>query len=248
MPVDPLRLFDSQSIEGAALYAKRVASDTADLYPVLVDEAGNLCINMTVGTVSLSSTASTITNAVGNPVPVSLTSTVVTTHFSPSASVVTVHISPSGSLATVALSSTRVTVTLISGQTAIDANTGAVGAGTPRFVQANNAGKTLTSTTVSLSGTNTTIVVAGTNRIKVYAFSITTTSTTSAICKFQSGTGAGLDLWSVLLQAPSGANAGANLSVAPPAFLFATASAAALRLNMSTAIPGEVSVSYYDEA
>ena len=110
-----------------------------------------------------------------------------------------------------------------------------------------DVGKTLTSTTVSVSATNTTIVVAGNNRTKVYAFSLTTTSTTSVICKFQSGVG-GATLWQVLLQAPSGANAGANLAVNPPASIFKTQSATLLNLNLSTAVPVEVSVAYYDEA
>ena len=75
---DPLRLFDQKDIAAAGLYAKRVATDTADLYPVLVDEAGNLCVNMTVGTVSLSTTGTTITNAAGNPANVSLANSGVT--------------------------------------------------------------------------------------------------------------------------------------------------------------------------
>ena len=110
-----------------------------------------------------------------------------------------------------------------------------------------DCGKTLTSTTISVSSANTTIVAAGNNRTKVYAFSLTTTSTTSAIAKFQSGSG-GTTLWQVVLQAPSGANAGANLSIMPPASLFDTASGTLLNLNLSTAIPVEVSVAYFDEA
>jgi|SRR3990167_8962922 len=85
MAIDPRRLFDSKDIAAAGLYAKQVSDDVSDLYPVLVDAAGNLRVNLTVGTLTLSSTASTITNAVGNSVNVtfgnlviSLTSTAVT--------------------------------------------------------------------------------------------------------------------------------------------------------------------------
>src|SRR3990167_6848819 len=74
----PKKLFESKDMEGAILYAKSLADDTGDALPCLQDENGYLCVNMTVGTVSLSSTASTITNAAGNPVNVALTSTKVT--------------------------------------------------------------------------------------------------------------------------------------------------------------------------
>lgn len=102
------RIFDAADAAISALYAKRDMSDEG-AWPVLADENGNLRVNMTVGTVSLSSTASTITNAASNPVNVALTETRVTAHISPTASVVSVHISPAGSLATVSLTSTIVT-------------------------------------------------------------------------------------------------------------------------------------------
>lgn len=235
---DPLKLFQSRDIAAAALYAKQVASDLADLYPVLVDADGNLRVNITAGTVSLSNTAVTINNAVSNPVNVSLTSTAVTVSGS---------VSLTNTAVTAALSTTRVTATLISGQTAIAADVGAVGATTPRVVQANDAGKSLSSSSGTTTLTNTTILIAGSAKNKVYAFSLTTTSTTGVICAFQAGSG-GTELWRVLLQAPSGANAGANLSVAPPAYLFASASNGTLNLNLSTSVRVDFSVSYFNEA
>lgn len=75
---DPRRLFDAKDIEAAALYANQVGSGAEDFYPLKVDANGYLLISLTVGSVSLSSTESTINNAVGNPVNVSLTSTKVT--------------------------------------------------------------------------------------------------------------------------------------------------------------------------
>lgn len=125
---------------------------------------------------------------------------------------------------------------------------GATGTGAQRVVEANNAGKTLAtvSGTAASSGNNT-LKAAGTNALKVYAFSLTTTSATSTTCIFQSGAG-GTELWRVVLQAPTSVNVGANLAVTPPAYLFATASATLLNLNLSGAQTIHYSVAYYDEA
>ena len=134
------------------------------------------------------------------------------------------------------------------GGVAISLNAGAVDTGTRRVVQANGAGKTILSTGGSAAGAgNNTLVAAGTNKLKVFAFSLTTTSTTAMTCIFQSGA-AGTELWRVIIQAPTGANAGANLSTAVPGWLFATASATLLNLNLSSANAVHWSVSYYDEA
>ena len=134
------------------------------------------------------------------------------------------------------------------GGNAVSTGVGAVGTGVQRVVDANGAGRTLLSAGGSASSSgNNTLIAAGTNRLKVYAFSLTTTSTTAMTCIFQSGT-SGTELWRVIIQAPSGANAGANLSVAVPSYLFATASATLLNLNLSSANAVHWSVSYYDEA
>lgn len=107
-------------------------------------------------------------------------------------------------------------------------------------------------TTVSTGGTastsgNNTLVAAGSAKLKVYAFSLSTTSTTAVTCIFQSGTG-GSELWRVVLQAPSSVSTGANLVVAPPAWIFQTASATLLNLNLSAAVTVHWSVAYFDEA
>lgn len=117
-----------------------------------------------------------------------------------------------------------------------------------QIVPATVTGKTLKSAggSASSSGDNT-LVVAGTNRLKVYAFSLTTLSTVATTCIFQSGA-SGTELWRVTLQAITGASTGANLSVAVPAWLFATASATLLNLNLSQAQTVHWSVAYWDEA
>ena len=108
-------------------------------------------------------------------------------------------------------------------------------------------GKTLVSAGGQASGLgNNTLVAAGTNRLKVYAFSLTVVSTTAVTCIFQSGA-SGTELWRVTLQTPSGVAGGANLAVSPPAWIFATASATALNLNLSAVVAVDWSVSYFDE-
>jgi hypothetical protein len=115
-------------------------------------------------------------------------------------------------------------------------------------VRSIQTGKNLVSTggSASLSGNNI-IVAAGTNRLKVYAFSLSTISTTPVICIFQSGA-SGTELWRVILQTPDSVAGGANLAVQPPAWLFATDSATPLNLNLSTAVTVHWSVSYFDES
>lgn len=125
---------------------------------------------------------------------------------------------------------------------------GATGTGAQRTVPANDMGKTLVSKggNASSSGNNT-LVTAGSNRLKVYAFSLSTVSTTAVTCIFQSGA-SGTELWRVTLQTPASVAGGANLVVQPPAWIFATASATLLNLNLSAAVSVDWSVSYYDEA
>lgn len=144
-------------------------------------------------------------------------------------------------------SNSSVNVSQMNGVT-VSMDAGATGTGTQRVVQANGTGRTLLSSGGSASSSgNNTLVAAGTNRLKVFAFSLTTLSTTAVTCIFQSGAG-GTELWRCVLQAPTGVNSGANLSVTPPAWLFATASATLLNLNLSSASTVHWSVAYYDEA
>lgn len=134
------------------------------------------------------------------------------------------------------------------GGNSVSTDVGATGSGVQRIVVANGAGRTLKSAggSASTSGDNT-LLVAGTNRLKVYAFSLSTTSATAITCIFQSGA-SGTELWRVVLQAPSSVSTGANIVVQPPAWLFATDSATLLNLNLSSANAVHWSVSYFDEA
>lgn len=134
------------------------------------------------------------------------------------------------------------------GSTTISTGVGATGAGVQRMVIANDAGRTLVSKGGSAgSNGDNTLVAAGTNKLKVYAFSISTISATAVTCIFQSGA-SGTELWRVVLQTPASVAGGANLVVQPPAWLFSTAAATLLNLNLSAAVTVHWSVSYFDEA
>lgn len=153
------------------------------------------------------------------------------------------------SAATVTVSATNLSTNIaqMNGVT-VAMNTGAVSTGTQRVVLANDAGKTLVSKSGSASTSgNNTLVAAGTNKLKVYAFSLSTQSTTAMTCKFQDGA-SGTDLWSVILQAGTSVSTGANLAVTPPAYLFTTSAATLLNLNLSSANAVQWSVAYYEEA
>lgn len=206
---------------------------------------------------ALSITSSTINNAVGNPVNVSLTSTVVSVTLPPSLSTTAVTINNlSGNPVNVSSTNTSstinnavgnpVNISLTSTVVTISNTAGTVTNSVSTIVLIS---KTLTGSTGSLAVTNGTISVTPSGRIKVYAFSLTTTSATEVTCVFHSGSVAnGLELWRATLMAPTGANSGANLAVAPPGFLFASRSGTAVSLSLSTAVLVHYSISYYDEA
>lgn len=130
---------------------------------------------------------------------------------------------------------------------ALSSGVGASGTGTLRVVEANDVGRTLKSAGGSAASSgNNTLVAAGTNKLKVFAFSLSTSSTSATTCIFQSGAG-GTELWRVVLQAPTSVSTGANLAVAVPGYLFNTAAATLLNLNLSGANTIHWSVSYFDE-
>lgn len=101
--------------------------------------------------------------------------------------------------------------------------------------------------TAASSGNNTLIAAVTSKKIKVVAFSLTTTASTATTCIFQSGAG-GTELWRVILLPPTGGMAGANLATALPSWLFETAVTTLLNLNLSAANTIHWSVSYIEEA
>ena len=84
-------------------------------------------------------------------------------------------------------------------------------------------------------------------RVKVYAYSIT--STMEAINDVSFYSSAANLLWPIALRAISSGVTGANLAVSPPGWLFATEVAAALNFNVTgTTGTYKVAISYFQEA
>jgi hypothetical protein len=108
--------------------------------------------------------------------------------------------------------------------------------------------KTLQTVTGSVNnGTSNTVIAAVTGkRIKVIAYSLVTASTSAVTVTFKSDT-AGTALWTVPLQAITGTNFGANLSIEAPSFLFATEAGKLLDLTISAAQTVTYSITYFSD-
>lgn len=110
---------------------------------------------------------------------------------------------------------------------------------------------TLLSTGRSTAGNNSTSLsmvssVAG-QRVKVYAYSIT--STMEAVNDVSFYSSAANLLWPIALRSISSGVTGANLAVSPPGWLFATDTGAALNFNVTgTTGTYKVAISYFQEA
>lgn len=110
---------------------------------------------------------------------------------------------------------------------------------------------TILSTGRSTAGNNSTslelVSSVAAQRVKVFAYSITSTSQDANDVSFYSS--AAHLLWPIVLRSVSSAVTGANLSVNPPAWLFATAPANALNFNVTGSTGTyKVAISYFQEA
>jgi len=83
------------------------------------------------------------------------------------------------------------------------------------------------------------------HNIKVYAFSLTSTTSAGVVVKFTDGAN---EKWRYKLLAPSGGMAGANLAVTPPGYLFATGTGNTLCIVLDSAEETHYSVSYFKES
>lgn len=112
------------------------------------------------------------------------------------------------------------------------------------------AGGTVAGSTSSVSDLGLTLVSPEVSRrIKVYAFSLTTTAQVGSNVRFTDGNGASpTTFWQVALQAPTQGIAGANLAVTPPGFLFMTAANTTLSLRKDTGSLLHYSISYFKES
>ncbi len=115
-----------------------------------------------------------------------------------------------------------------------------------------------TSSIFTISGSTSGISVSGVNLVapsssynfKVYAYSIQTTGAVSLNVRFVNGSGASqTEFWRPLITASGVTGAqGANLAVAPPAYLFATGTNTSLNILLDSASLVHYSVSYVKES
>ena len=238
-----------------------VLTNSNPLHVALVDATGSQVSSFGGSSASVGATASTVpasadyvgANKAGNLTGLLMGSQTTANSLAVALASDQVSIPVSASIAAAQTLATVTTVSTLTNQTQeggvnISLNAGTVDTGTRRVVQANGAGKTIVSKSGSAASSgNNTLVAAGTNKLKVFAFSLSTSSTTALTVKFQDGA-SGTDLWSVILQAPTSISTGANLAVSPPAWLFNTSAATLLNLNISSANAVQWSVSYFDEA
>lgn len=112
---------------------------------------------------------------------------------------------------------------------------------------------TIQSTTVTLNSSASTALYAlvssvASQRQKVFAYHVTSTATAATKLIFQSSNGTAVKFHVGFGSGSSGVT-GANLSVTPPAWLFATAAGEALNATLSsTGVNVDVSISYFSEA
>lgn len=106
-------------------------------------------------------------------------------------------------------------------------------------------GKTIKTVTGTVSADTDIVAAVASKRIKVFAYSLISASTTSNTITFQSN--ASTALWTTPLQAITDTMTGSNLAVSVPSFLFATAAGEKLTLDVSAAQNVVYNVSYFDD-
>ena len=122
------------------------------------------------------------------------------------------------------------------------------GSGNLMVKASSGATRTYATYSATISADTDIVSAVASKRIKVYAYSITTVSTSENTIIFKSNGTGGTELWRVDLQAPSSIVAGANMAVSPGldgAFLFATAAGEKLTVDVSAAVAIHISVAYW---
>ena len=130
--------------------------------------------------------------------------------------------------------------------TSISATTQALDVNVAQSVAVSVNGKSIKTVTGSVSANTSIVSLVANKRIKIIAFSVLTAYSAAAINPIFTNGNGGTTLWSILLQAISGAVSGANLAVCSPSFLFATSAGTALYFNPN----GQTcyySLSYFDD-
>ena len=106
-------------------------------------------------------------------------------------------------------------------------------------------GKTVDNATGTISATTTIVAAVAAKRIKTFALTLTTTSTSAVTITFKDGAG-GAAKWSCVLQAISGSVSGVSASIEIPSYLFGTSAGNALEMALSAAVNVTYAISYWD--
>jgi hypothetical protein len=106
-----------------------------------------------------------------------------------------------------------------------------------------NSNPTLLTVTSTVSADTDIIPAVAGKKIKVVAYSLTTTNSNANTITFKSN--ASTSLWAVKLQSPADVVTGANLSIAAPSYLFSTNAGEKLTLDVSAAEEVTYSITYF---
>lgn len=107
-------------------------------------------------------------------------------------------------------------------------------------------GKTPKTVTGTISATTTIISAVTSKRLKVYAVSMTMTSSSVVTVTMKDGA-SGTALATYVLQSPGSVTTGVATAVSIPSFLFATTAGNLLEMSMSAAVSVTYNVSYWDD-
>ena len=110
-----------------------------------------------------------------------------------------------------------------------------------------STGKTLKTVSGSLTDDTDVIAAVTGKRLKVYAYSLISSGTNANTVLFKSNGTGGTEIWRSPLQSPASIMAGANLSIPPPSFLFATVAGEKLTMDVSVADTVHYSLAYFDD-
>lgn len=108
-------------------------------------------------------------------------------------------------------------------------------------------GKTLKTVSGTLTADTDIVAAVTSKRVKVIAYALTGSGVNANTVLFKSNGTGGTELWRLLMQSSANIAAGANLSIAAPSFLFATAAGEKLTMDVNQTDPIHYSLTYFDD-
>jgi hypothetical protein len=129
----------------------------------------------------------------------------------------------------------------------LDADGWSVITGTGEKKSVISTGKSIKTVSGSLTADTDVIAAVTGKRLKITAYSLISVGTNANTILFKSNGTAGTEQWRVLLQSSTAIAAGANLAVAPPAFIFATVAGEKLTMDVNQTDAVHYSITYFDD-